>query len=272
MKSATTSVFRWLDAHPDTAMPQVKEPQFFSSEATWRKGEAWYRSLFPVGGGLTGEASPAYTDPAFNRVAADRIRQVLPRARLVCVLRDPAGRARSQYLHQVRRGRERRPFLAAITEPGSSYVAQSCYLTSLRPYLDAPDLADRLLVLRTEDLTGPDPAAWQALLDHLGLARMDRPESVENEGSRGAHYTPVMRVLYGLGVQRIERRIPPSIRKVARRFLIAEPTSNDALVASAKDPVPDAIVDLWRQEVHELSTTLGRDLAAGWSLARQDGT
>ena len=56
MKAGTTTLFRRLGSHPDTRLPAVKEPQFFTVDSHYRQGPASYAALFPSAG-MTGEAS-----------------------------------------------------------------------------------------------------------------------------------------------------------------------------------------------------------------------
>ena len=48
-KCATSSLHRYLDAHPDVAMSDPKELNFFIEEKEWSRGLDWYRSHFPAG-------------------------------------------------------------------------------------------------------------------------------------------------------------------------------------------------------------------------------
>ncbi|HEX7247334.1 MAG TPA: sulfotransferase, partial [Actinomycetota bacterium] len=43
MKAGTTSLYHYLDAHPDVFVPRVKELDFFVDGANWRRGIEWYR-------------------------------------------------------------------------------------------------------------------------------------------------------------------------------------------------------------------------------------
>ena len=113
MRSGSTSLYKYLQAHPDVFMPR-KEIHFF--DVKWDRGIAWYHTRFEGYAGQTaiGEATPTYlADP----VALDRMAATIPDARLVAVLRDPIDRAYSHYWMEhaprarsadVRRGGRRR--------------------------------------------------------------------------------------------------------------------------------------------------------------------
>src|SRR5690606_19037099 len=83
MKGGTTSLYRYLLAHPDVAPPDTKEIHFFDDH--WSEGVAWYRRRFPsvlprlarrVSFGrpiLTGEATTRYLSA---RKVPSRVREV----------------------------------------------------------------------------------------------------------------------------------------------------------------------------------------------------
>lgn len=120
MKAGTTSLYAWLIGHENIVAPAVKEPQFFTLH--YDRGERWYRSSFPTGAELlargllrrpvlTGEATP-YS--LFHPLAAERAFKVVPKAKLIALLRDPVTRAWSHYRHERRHGREPLGFMEAI--------------------------------------------------------------------------------------------------------------------------------------------------------------
>jgi Sulfotransferase domain len=107
MKSGTTSLFHYLQAHPQAHMSPLKEVEFFVEERNWRRGFDWYRAQFAGAHPETiaiGEVSTTYTKyPEFKGVP-ERIAKHLPDARLIYVLRDPIERIRSHYQHRVLSG------------------------------------------------------------------------------------------------------------------------------------------------------------------------
>jgi uncharacterized protein YndB with AHSA1/START domain len=209
MKCATTAVHCYLDAHPDVAMSDLKELNFFNGpERTppgdvstwwrcgqWHRGLGWYARHFDADARVRGESSPAYTSPSFPEVAA-RMAEVVPDARLVYLVRDPVDRAVSQYAHHRRDGDERRPLAEALLDPHSQYVARSRYAERLRPHLEHRP-ADQVLVVvqehlrdrpqeqlaRLYDFVGVDPQWWGPELEvpiHEGAGRPDCPADLRD--------------------------------------------------------------------------------------------
>ncbi len=167
MKAGTTTLFAALTAHPHVIRSRRREIHFFGSR--FHRGVAWYRRHFPTGwelrryGAITGEGSTSYLA---NRDAPEWIRQVVPGARMVALLRDPVDRAISNYFHELRTGRETRPIEAALGSgperalaAGSeddrmdifSYRRRGHYAEQLERYR-AVFPAGQLLVLRSESL------------------------------------------------------------------------------------------------------------------------
>ena len=117
MKSGTTSLFHYLQAHPQVFMSPLKEVEFFVEEKNWRRGMDWYRAQFAgasPGALAIGEASTAYTKYPEYPGVPERIASSLPDARLIYILRDPIERIRSHYQHRVLSGAEREPLERAV--------------------------------------------------------------------------------------------------------------------------------------------------------------
>ena len=113
-KAGTTALHAALAAHPGLFMSTVKEPKFFLTdgppptrgggpgdaqtyrEHIWRRPE--YEALFDEAppGTLRGESTPFYL---YRQDAQERIRALIPDAKLIVILRDPVERAHSNWTH-----------------------------------------------------------------------------------------------------------------------------------------------------------------------------
>ena len=103
-KSGTTSLFKYLNQHPDIAMPADKEAPYFTNDELYSAGWQHYLGNYFTGYDqelLWGTASPQYMS---DLRAAERITRDLPNTRLIAILRNPIERAYSHYLMQKRRG------------------------------------------------------------------------------------------------------------------------------------------------------------------------
>jgi hypothetical protein len=163
-KCGTTALYEVLRQHPELYLSPVKEPRHFIGDGRapifqgpgaedFVRGGVWeptaYAALFANArvGMRRGEASPVYLSSHRPDETAARIAAAAPRARLIVLLRDPAERAFSAFLHHRCLGFE--PLadfgaaLAAEDErlarswlPGWAYRRNGFYAENLRPYLE----------------------------------------------------------------------------------------------------------------------------------------
>jgi sulfotransferase family protein len=175
-RAGTTSLWRYLSAHPDVFMSRVKEPSFLLDDPRVAvPTEAEYLALFA---GRTepwrGEASPAYF---YDAEVPGRIARVAPEARILAILRDPVERAYSAYWHYVKFRFERRSFRQAVEEElagdyadrehdrRKDYLARSRYPEPLRRFGGV--FGERLHVLFLEELRTDPPNELAAVYRFL---------------------------------------------------------------------------------------------------------
>ena len=206
-KCGTSSLYRALIQHPLVEPAGTKEVHFF--DLNFGRGLSWYRSHFPPPSRregrrtITGESSPYYL---FHPHAAARIAQLVPRAKLLVLLRNPVDRAYSHYQHQVRRGRETLSFEEAIEAEEErlsgeletmledelynsfhyqhfSYLSRGVYVDQLARWSKFFG-KDRMLVLKSEDFFDRPQDALKTVQGFLDLPERI-PESPEpfNTGS-----------------------------------------------------------------------------------------
>jgi hypothetical protein len=162
-KSGTTSLFRWLNDHPDVCGSNVKEPRylmdddsfFFEQQSSFRdRGLEGYEEFFDHCEGLSPkvvlEATPSYL---YQHTAPDVLSQLDPTPDVIFVLRKPSERAYSHfhYFQDTKARIERRvdfrefvalalredPRLSELTTgPATKVVANSCYVDYLPIWFD----------------------------------------------------------------------------------------------------------------------------------------
>jgi hypothetical protein len=200
-RGGTTSLYAYLNAHPQVAPAAVKETHYLTDR--FARGLDWYLGLFPAtlpSGIVTGEATPY---ALFHPLAAQRLRTVAPNAKVIALLRNPIERAYSQYAMERARGDETLDFAAALdAEPVRltgeedrliaiptyvsrahkhySYVARGEYLRQLQRWSEAFP-PDQLLVLRSEDLYADSVETFARVTSFLGIdAQVEVPFTVHN--------------------------------------------------------------------------------------------
>ena len=195
-KGGTTTLHRLLERHLSVFLPPVKEVHYFSLH--FAEGDAWYRHQFAPAAQeqRCGEITPYYL---FHPEVPKRVHALLPKARLIVLLRDPVERALSQYFHSRRLGFEplrleealavepdRLSSAAAVLRVANgkhqshqehSYLSRSRYDQQI-PAWEALYPAAQLLVLRSEDLFSRPAEIWLRVLEFLELPGCPLPEMV----------------------------------------------------------------------------------------------
>jgi sulfotransferase family protein len=278
-KAGTTSLYRELARHPAIYMSPMKEPHFFSRiepASSWNAffphvtDEDEYLALFEGAANqeVLGEASTSYL---WDRHAAERIKRVVPEARILIMLRDPVNRAYSHYWNDVREGLEKRSFLEALVEeersgPGawgasSLYIDCGRYADQVARYLD--EFGDRVHVLFFEDFVrdmasrvadvhsflGVRPAAAGAAPRRLNLASLPRNK--------------LSGALFASGrLRRVVRAtVPPSVRGRLRGALLKQATPPPMEPAART-----LLTEIYGPDVARLAERLGRPLP--WQLGQ----
>jgi Sulfotransferase domain len=188
-RCGTTYLSSLLDAHPDVAMarPARPEPKVLLSPERAARGLAWYHSTYfshAAAESLLGEKSTSYLeDPDAPRRAVE----MLGRAEIVVVLRDPVTRAVSNWRFSRAHGLEERPLVRALTDnlrgarewdvartsvSPYAYLERGRYAAYLEPWFAA--FPDSVHVLFLSELAG-QRAAVAGLYASLGLDAIPDP-------------------------------------------------------------------------------------------------
>jgi Sulfotransferase family len=192
-KAGTTALHAALSRHPALYLSPVKEPKFFLTdgppptkggpgdaltyrEHVWQRDK--YEALFDTAapGALRGEATPLYL---YDAAAMQRIRTLVPDARLIVVIRDPVERAHSNWTHLWSAGLEPEgDFLRACAEEEGRIAAgwaSFWHYKGLGRYGEQLERAyslfprDQLLVLRYRLLIDDPAAALDRICAFLGV-------------------------------------------------------------------------------------------------------
>ncbi len=182
MKAGTTSLYHYLQDHPQIALPNYKAPEFFVEESNWHRGIDWYRKQFastePEAVAI-GEASNAYAKyPRFQGIP-QRIAKYIPNVRLIYAVRDPIARLRSHYQTTFAQGTEKAPFDEAVfTNP--IYLNYSRYALQIEQYLEYFS-REQLLIITAEDLLNNRQATVRKVYEFLEVDAGFVPENLDRE-------------------------------------------------------------------------------------------
>ena len=198
-KCGTTTLYEYLNQHPAVARALTQEVHFF--DLNYRQGQSWYRAHFATKIAreivrrrsgmelITGEASAYYL---FHPLVCRRVRQALPDARLIVVLRDPVERAWAHYLDSRKIGFEPLTFEEALDQEEQrlagermrllhgegatsfahreySYLSRGVYVDQLRQWMEVFP-RDQMHIVNSEELLFRSPLPVIAEVQrHLGL-------------------------------------------------------------------------------------------------------
>lgn len=290
-KSGTTSLYHYCKEHPEVYMSPVKEPRFFAfegqkldfrgpgdQEMNSRMSSARvitdikeYEVLFR---GVTdekavGEASPAYLH---NPEAPGRIKKRIPDAKLVAILRNPADRAYSAFLHQVRHGREPcQEFTEALREEGARaqknwapnwrYKGIGFYHAHLKRYFETFG-PDRIRVYLHEDLKRNPAGTMRDVYRFVGVDDSFRPDTATRHNEAGVLRNGLLRAAVSRSgalipaVKNALQMLPAETRGRIRKSVFVEPPPLDPKVRGE-------LLEEYREDILKLQDLIGRDLS-GW--------
>jgi hypothetical protein len=184
-KGGTSFLYYLLALHPLVEPAARKELHFFDQPELFDNGAEWYRRCFPRLSSkdgqrsITGEATPYYL---FDPPVAKRMAEIVPKARLIALLRNPIDRAYSHYQMQVKRGTEPRTFEEAIEQQHSSYVSRGIYVDQLLRWFEFFS-KDQMLILKSEDFFERPVEILKVVLTFLDLPDW-QPEAPELQQRR----------------------------------------------------------------------------------------
>jgi len=286
-KAGTTALYDMLAQHPEIYMSQVKEPRFFATVGepplypgpagdflrrvtVWRPHE--YAMLFA---GVTDQRAIGEASAIYMRLplAAQRIRQSLPKSRLIAILRQPAERAYSNYTFMRQHGIEpESSFEAALSQedaraqagwyPGIYYQKNGYYHAQLTDYY-ALFPREQIKVVLHEDLRDTPQALLRDLFRFLDVAENFAPEIRRSNVT----LTPKNRRLHQLATHptQVEERAK-FLPAFAQRTLVSGLQRVDSQFNLAPPPLLDpetraCLTEEYREDILKLQELIGRDLS-----------
>jgi len=277
-KAGTTSLYHYLNQHPQVYMSPRKEPHFFEGmQSEFRRPGrrnapvsdlAEYQTLFE---GVSderaiGEASASYL---YSPRAPGLIKSCVPDAKIIAILRNPAYRAYSNFLHCVQVGREPLGTFAEALQAEESrmrekwgplwyYKQKGFYYAQVKRYFDAFG-RDKVGVWLYEDLRNDAFGTLGEVFRFLGVDESFVPDaSVEHNPSGiprvGRLYTGV-RALTARNPVLVERVLPAGLRGYVKSRLFVKPP-----------PFPpefrEGLTYSYKEDILRLQELIGRDLSA----------
>lgn len=265
-KCGTTTLYHYLRQHPSVYMSPIKEPNHFSTDiqpihfsAEYKKyeksknldiekyvsgemqEEQWgayvlnrehYIQLFKFAKGkqCIGEISNSYM---FSMEAALNIKKEFPDMKIVMILRQPAERAYSHYLANLRDGRTTRPFREEVEHDDSKnlhgwsishlYYELGLYAEQIKRFQDLFPV-DQIKIFLFDDLKTDNQKLAKELFAFLGLRSDVSIDYNERHNEARIPKNPgFIKFITQLGVKRkLFRALPKAWQKKAKDSFFKE--------------------------------------------------
>lgn len=267
-RAGTTSLWMYLDQHPEIFMSRLKEPHFFNRRRPAYlptvSDEESYLRLFDGAraGQLRGEASASYLVSSHAAYAIARVR---PDARILVVLREPVARAYSSYLHQMRYGQESRTFreaiLANLAVPvgqgwRATHTAGGLYAANLARYLEL--FSSGVFVLFFEELAADTRGEVRRTFRFLGVDE-DEADRI-GTGIRNAAGLPrnalLRRAYASTRLRSVGGRIVPNVLQPRLEMLLLRRPAVPPIDTETRR----LLEEFYAPEAEELERLLGRPM------------
>ena len=282
-KAGTTSLYRYLKSHPEIYLSPIKEPRYFAFPETgpvsvrprrnvrgvWKIED--YRRLFAARTTerVAGEMSPLYL---YSTCAPGAIRKLIPNAKLIAILRNPAERAYSHFCHNRRDGYEPLADFSAALDAEEKRIAegwwssfhyrnQGCYVRQLKRYL-ALFPREQMLIQVYDDMVADCHGFLKRICSFLGVDENHSFDTSERDNvTFGIPRTFILRRLLryaGPAKRRIQETVPLKMRsslfqRFSKLFWAPKPEFRPGVRAR--------LVSAFEADILELQQIINRDLS-----------
>jgi hypothetical protein len=218
-KAGTTSLYHYLNEHPEISMSSQKEPDYFSDADIQNEGMYYgknridtikkYHALFDdnLESKLKGEASVSYL---FYKNVPQKIKTYNPDAKIIIMLRNPIDRAFSHYLMDYRLGLVSDSFEDIIDQKlvhknaklfYQQYIELSEYANQVKRYLDVFDRKE-ILFIEYEDLKKDVLGIVKKTYLFLGVNQVYSPDVNKKHNTYTMPKNSIIRFIYSFVILR----------------------------------------------------------------------
>jgi len=296
-KAGTTSLYYYLNQHPNVYMSPIKEPHFFCKDIRCKNFNENYRknSCFDIKKYLRestlksrhiafiekeeeylelfrerktekilGEASTGYL---YSNVAAKEIYNFNPNSKIIIMLRNPVERAFSHWLMDLKGGATESSFIEAInrdykkSEKGWGishlYVELGLYYEQVKRYMDLFP-DNNLKILLYEDFKNNNTKVMDEIFNFLEVRKIPI-ERVEKNKAGIPKNNFVTKIKNIESVKRVAKAIIPESLKQKLNSYLYTSENLPILKNDAKDMLNQKF---FNEDIYNLSKLINRDLSA----------
>lgn len=278
-KSGTTSLYHYLKSHPEVYMCPIKEPNFFSCEEIREQNLYYeidcvdnlhdYGELFidVLGEKAIGEASVSYM---FYPQVARKIKENVPDAKIIIMLRNPVQRGFSHYLMDKRLGYVDLPFKDVVYKQikhplidlyYQQYVELGLYCEQVERYLKIWG-ENRVKIVLLSDFQSKTKDTLFQVCDFLGINNSFLFDVSERHNM---YIQPKMKCLSSVYASSIMRKtanffLPLRVQKTIKKRLFT-PTQKPSM----DEDTSRYLLNFYKKDIMNLQTLLKINLEAWFS-------
>lgn len=278
-KAGTTSLYRYIDQHPEISVSQVKEVAYFVDEDLYGKGVTYFHSFF-ADTQPGAKIASGYVHMLACPHAPERVRQYNPEMKFIVLLRHPVQRAWSAYQYAIQMGWESGDlsFLQALDMEGERldrknprtrydtvYGYNGLYCAHLKHWMQFFP-AEQFLLLRSEDLRFNTDNCLESVWSFLGVsggAKIDTSIEYNRAGrTRVRWINSIIHDKSSSLIRLMGRLVPGGLRVWIRSRIfswVRRLNTVDADPASIRipDEVARRMAEYYRDDLRELETRFG---------------
>jgi hypothetical protein len=247
-RSGTTALYKFLNQHPDIFLPEQKELCYFENDLNEERigYHGYLRPFFKAKKEdflsfydnvnkerAIGDISPDY---AFSKVAAKKISDFNPKAKIIFILREPVDFMFSWYCHALERGWETKgSFKKALSlenkrkegknipkyvrEPSALFYKEKAdYVPQIKRYLNLFP-KENILILFYDDFEENNLKVLKKIFKFLGVDKSFVPKMGRYNKSKNVTNKYILGLILKLGKNKLRKILPKKIRaKILKRL------------------------------------------------------
>lgn len=263
-KSGTSSLYKYLDRHPEIFIPEIKETEYFSKASVYIKGEEWYKGLFEGAkkNQICGDASTTYSRWPHTLDAPKLIAKSVPDAKFIYIMRHPVERSYSHYAHHMRLG-VTMTFEESI-EKDDIYVDCSTYMRQIERYLRFFPRERFLFIFQTQMKDQPKKLL-DSIIAFLGAKNIDivSEGTIRHNVGGSDHYirsktTQKLRKISHIGyiANFIPKRVKESMYTILKQSFLGRRLDSQYQLQPMKPETRKALLELFEKPNRDLEEFL----------------
>jgi len=293
-KSGTTALHQFLGQHPEIYMSSIKEPHFFCSDFHLESDRAYgkqrffdfrsessYLQLFNKTNGekIAGESSTNYL---YSHVAAEKIHNFNPDAKIIIILREPAKYLYSLHSHYVKFTEENESdFLTAltlererqeekltsprVTSPSYLYYSQRIrYYQQVKRYCNHFK-PEQIRVIVFEEFKSANERIYAEILDFLEIDSSFTPEYGAVNVNKEVKFQAINNLVNSPLVKNLSKNLlSQEFNEFVRDNIVEKFLWHQAPKSTMPEDIKIQLMQKFKSEVAQVSELVNIDLVTKW--------